>query len=141
MKAKDAIKVTKDLEKSLKKLKQTTIYVGVLEDAGTYPNGTSVADVAAIHEYGLGVPQRSFLKKPFEEAEKEIEKTKAKIMDKLVEGDIELDEAIEKMGEYLVTVVKGSWDKNDWPATKDGSPPLVDTGLLKESIKYEVKDD
>ncbi len=141
MKAKDAIKVTEDLEESLKKLMKTTINVGILEDAGTYPNGTSVATVGAVHEYGLGVPQRSFLKVPFEEAEKDIEENSAKISKELIEGDIDLDEAVETMGEYLVTVSKNSWTDNNWAPTKSSNPPLYDTGQLFDSINYEVNDD
>jgi hypothetical protein len=38
------------------------IGVGVPESAGTYPDGTPVATVAAAHEFGLGVPQRSFIR-------------------------------------------------------------------------------
>jgi Tfp pilus assembly protein FimT len=67
------------ITKQLKIAKKTAIKVGLPSDVGSYKNGTSILQVGSAHEYGLGVPRRSFIRVP-------MDKEKAKIKSALESG-------------------------------------------------------
>lgn len=52
-------------------IKENSADIGVFSDE-TYPNGIAVSFVAALHEFGIGVPRRSWLMDFFEEEQASI---------------------------------------------------------------------
>jgi hypothetical protein len=111
-----------------------------------YPNGTSVATVAAINEFGTAkIPERPFFRN-----------ATAKVQPKLLsilrrEIDPETMVITPSIAEKLGLVFVGAIQKEivdlkeppNAPATikaKQGKDnPLIDTGFLRQSVTYEVK--
>ena len=130
-----------------------TIQVGILDagaDAKIGHDGkeepVSLADVAAFHEYGLGVPQRSFIGAYFDENDRAIHVRAHKSVTKYLHGDIDKDRALAEVGAYCVGGIQAriSMGIQPWlmPATikaKGSSVPLVDTGQLRSGISFRVK--
>lgn len=152
MKPEDALKQAEHYLRSLKEMKTKHVAVGVLESEATkrvYGNDTTVGQVAAIHEYGLGnSPQRSFLKLPQELKQKEISNFINKQMEKVFDG-MSVSQGLGLIGQYNLNLIQdafasggfGKWDGLD-PYTiqrKGSSGVLIDTGILKNSITYEVR--
>lgn len=155
--AKVKVKVTKDNTKKFLKqlgdLVEIHAVVGVLQGEANddHGGGTSVLDVALFNEYGTeDIPARSFLRDTYELREKKIGKTVRSLILKEAKGNINksrMISAMKKAGAYvLAEVLKRISTRipppND-PATiaKKGSDvPLIDTGLLRKSLTFEVRD-
>lgn len=126
----------------------TDILVGVPKDAQPYPeDGTSVAMVAAAHEFGNSqVPERSFLRSTFDEQQKKYIGMASKLFKKVVDGKMTTlkianligseaqDDVIDK-----INSIKTPPNSAATIARKGEDNPLVDTGHLKKSIRYEVE--
>ena len=138
------------LEARLRELAQKvsnpgTLRVGFLEGS-TYPDGTPVAMVAAIQDYGA--PSRNIPPRPFFRnmvAEKKGEWPKA-IEDLLIANDYDAKKALEITGEAIAGQLKDSILNGSYvplkPATvkrKGFDKVLVDTGHMVNSVAYEVK--
>lgn len=121
------------------------VRVGFLERA-TYPDGTPVALIAAIQNWGApgaGIPPRPFFSNMI--AEKSPEWPGA-ISNLLKANDFDAKLTLEQVGQAVAGQLRQSIvDTNDpplAPATirrKGFAKPLVDTGLMLNSIDYEVK--
>ncbi len=125
----------------------TDILVGVPADATPYPDGTSVAMVGAVHEFGGGnSPERSFIRSSFDEHQKKYITMAQKLVKKVIDkgGDIEL--VAELIGTEAAADVVDNINAIQTPPNtaatilkKGSSNPLVDTGHLKQSIRHEVR--
>lgn len=107
---------------------------------------TTVIDVATKHEFGIGVPRRSFIADWADESEAEARRRLRKAAER-IESPEDLDKELNKFGLWAVgDIVQRITRRIDPPisqATEDrkGSDvPLVDTGQLKSSITYDVDD-
>lgn len=133
-------------------LEKAYVKVGVLASKGgsaKHEDGKlSLIEIAAIHEFGLGSsPERSFIRHTFivrvaeDLAKKTAELARAVIMDRVAPM-----RALEMLGMWGASEVKKTITEDDIPPplaqstidAKGSSKPLVDTGLLKNSISYEV---
>lgn len=127
------------------------VEVGITQDAATaniYENGDNVAQVAARHEYGYGVPLRSFLRVPFEIKNREIEDMMQRLMTAALDGRTNIDQALGLLGTEMVNISKGAFDNNGYgtwtpldPQTiedKGSSRVLIDTGTLRRAITYRI---
>jgi len=122
-----------------------TLQVGFLENA-TYPDGTSVAYVAAIQEFGA--PAAGILPRPYFRtmvAEKSPTWGKA-IGDLLVNNDYDATRTLELTGQGVKGQLQQSIVDFDSvplaPATvaaKGNDKQLVDTGHMLNSVDYRVK--
>ena len=125
--------------------KSARLRVGFLEGA-TYPDGTPVAMIAAIHEYGApsrNIPSRPFFRQMIRKNAKDWPDTLAKL---LVANDLRTDIALDQMGFKIkdqlqqeifdfvgvplkpATIVRKGFDKQ-----------LVDTGHMANSVDFEVE--
>jgi len=121
------------------------VRVGFLEKA-TYPDGTSVAMVAAIQDGGApaaGIPPRPFFRNMV--AAKQGEWPKA-IEGLLKANEYDADKTLKQTGAAIAGQLRQSIvDTNEpplKPATirrKGHSKPLVDTGHMLQSVDYEVE--
>lgn len=107
----------------------------------------TVLDVAYYNEFGLGVPERSFLRAWVDENASVNADKLRKAMQLVVKGQKTLPEALALLGLSF----QGGIQKNmavgipppNAPATvakKGSSTPLVDTGQLRQSITFQVRD-
>ena len=148
----EALKKTTDYLKNLEKAKRLSIAVGLPKGEATskiYGDGNSVVDIGTIHEFGLGNPKRSFLNTPFRINREKITKNLALLFRQIVENGIDAELQLGKAGVFLQNISKesfenkgfGTW-KDITPATKElkgSSAILIDTGILRSSITYEVR--
>lgn len=146
-----------DRDKGYRKLKrqvqsvasQRAVTVGVHDGVGGAAaggGGASVADVASIHEYGLGnVPERSFVRGFADENKADNDRVIKKAAEQVVKG-ADVTTVLDRAGLYLVGKMQGRIQGGIAPplaaatvARKGSSTPLIDTGQLISSITHEVE--
>lgn len=105
-----------------------------------------LAVIAAIHEFGLGdMPQRSFLRSAYDENLPVIDKMIQRVANGAVFG-LGTNAALNQLGNVVQgmvqrKIVDGLFVPNS-PATikrKKSSRPLIDTGHLRQSIRYVIE--
>lgn len=131
----------KNISKSYASNKQ--VRAGFLEGA-TYPDGTPVALVAAVHEFGApakGIPVRPFMRTA-------IAQNKAKWADQLSRAIGEsgtAEAALGMVGESIKDDLRSSIRDGDWApnkprtvARKGFAKPLIDTAHMVNSVDHDV---
>lgn len=152
-------KKEKFLQQYLKKLlpeKAVDIAVGFPAGKSTsiqYPDGTPVVDVAVYNNYGtfnadgtVHIPARPFLDIGGLKASQETKSIRVYLFKQFNRGAISLDEAANIVGAKAAAIVKNTIrDFNDPPnspatiAKKKSDNPLVDTGLMMQSVTWDVR--
>ena len=138
--------------KNLEKAKRGHIAVGLpAEEVGgtVYDDGQTVVQVGAQHEFGAGVPRRSFLRTPFAVKKDDMDKAVAKQFKDVFERGKTAEKALGLIGTVAVNIVKGAFltgGYGEWPditdntkEAKGSSQVLIDTGTLRNSITYVVR--
>ena len=138
--------------KNLEKAKRGYIAVGLpAEEVGStvYDDGQTVAQVGAQHEYGAGVPRRSFLRTPFTAKQDDLTAAIAKQFEDVFQRGKKAEQALGLIGTVAVNISKGAFTSRgygEWPdisaATKEdkgSSQVLIDTGTLRNSITHVVR--
>lgn len=123
--------------------KASEVRVGFLEGA-TYPDGTPVAEVAAIQNFGsTDIPARPFFSNMVSDKSPQWGERFAKV---LAAADYDTDLALARMGEGIAGQLRQSIvDTNDPPLArrtverKGHDKPLVDTGHMLASVDKEVE--
>ena len=133
------------LVRDAKRQRPFRLTVGIFRTA-KYPDGTSVAAVAAEHEFGVGVPERPFMRLAIKELETG-PKFPALIKSVVPRSTLLPDaRAMEKVGQFVQGEVQRSiLDLRTPPnapstiARKGSSNPLIDTGVMRQSVTYRVE--
>ena len=134
----------RDLTKQIKIATTHEVNIGIAQDIGQYPNGEKVVDVGRRHEFGIGVPRRSFLRMPFIVKQNIIDKAIVTSWKKIVEGESQTIKEFGILGIIGQNISKdafasggfGKWEKLK-PATekaKGSAEILLDTSKLVQSI-------
>jgi hypothetical protein len=140
----------------LKELDGIRIQAGVQADAGNakkrgkggkvVKSDTHLLLIATVHEYGLnGMPQRSFIRGAYDDNKQLIEKLTTALASGAITSKMPLNAALNQVGNAIEGMIKnkirdGPFKPNS-PATikrKGSSRPLIDTGHLRQSIRYKV---
>jgi hypothetical protein len=146
---------TKDLgkakiERELKAAKKLVALVGIPSDAKRHEDNPNIglAQIAYIMEKGSAVnniPARPFMHQTRERNEKRVLGLSKKLLKALSSGSTTAMDAIKKLGGAYELAMKeifieGSFAPNALSTIrkKKSSRPLIDTGLLRQSIKYKV---
>ena len=138
---------------------KASVKIGVLgPNAESKPEGSkiSVAEIAAIHEFGLGgMPERSFLRSYFDANMADLlDKTK-KLMARVISAAVHSGKALPEgtqrqilatIGEYAKAKIQERIANNEIKpptsektnARKGSSVTLIDSGQLRSSVSYEV---
>ena len=147
--------------KETEKLKSMCVKVGVTEDVGsqTTEGGATLAQIAAWNELGvLGppmsqngggkwfIPPRPFIRGFADGKREQIQQTLDRLGKMVAGGKLKAEAAIARLGEYGQSGVKSYIRNGDFTpnadstiARKRGSTkPLIDTGTLRNSIRYQV---
>lgn len=138
------------LERALSKIAEkvsapATLRVGFLEGS-RYPDGTSVAMVAALNEYGVpshGQPPRPFFRNMIAEKSSEWPQAVAGL---LKDNDYDASRALKVAGAAIAGQLRQSIVDLVSPplaqstiARKGFTKPLIDTGAMLQSVDFEVK--
>lgn len=116
------------------------------KDADGKPSGITVGELAAIHELGLGVPERSWLRAWFEANHRTVIVDVKAGLAQVVQGRLTHEGLLELLGNKYAAQIKAriiaGVDPPNAESTiqrKGSSTPLIDTGQLLSSIGYEVR--
>ena len=133
------------LELASKLERPATLRVGFLEDA-TYPDGTPVAMVAAIQNYGapaVGIPPRPFFSNVV--ADKSGGWPDG-ISALLQSTGFDVERTLRTTGEVIAGQIKDSINNGSYAPLQQSTidrkgfdKPLVDTGHMVNSVDYEIK--
>lgn len=143
---------TKKMAGSIKTARNSRVAVGLpAEKVGgkVYGDGMTVIQVGASHEYGAGVPRRSFLRVPFQIKKDLMDKTTAEQFRAVFENGMDAKRGLGLIGTQarnIVILAFTSRGYGTWPdisqRTKDlkgSSQILIDKGILRSSITYVVR--
>ena len=151
-----AVKVDKKLGGALAKIRDRTrdferleVRIGVQENQ-QYEDGTPVAYVAAIHEYGapkVGIPPRPFLRTTLDQKRKEWTDQMRDGVAAVMHRAVSVEQALEMIGmgaagdvKKTISTVSSPPLKQATIARKGHAKPLVETGLLLQSITSKVEE-
>lgn len=143
---------TKQMASNIRTARNAIVAVGLpAEKVGgqIYGDGMTVIEVGVSHEYGAGVPRRSFLRVPFQVKKDQMDQATVEQFRAVFEQGQEAKRAMGLIGMQAVNIVKGAFTSRGygaWPdiseATKEmkgSSQVLIDTGTLRNSITYVVR--
>jgi hypothetical protein len=128
--------------------KHVDIKIGVQgSDAKRDHGGVSIADIAAIHEFGLGNnPERSWLRAWHDENAEVAREKLRKGYRKVLTGEINVETLGTAFGIWAVSSIQERIAAGIAPgleaetiARKGSSVPLIDTGLFRSSITYVLE--
>lgn len=158
VKIRDNDKRYRELKKNLGSIKRgkPRVAVGVIGSEASEPHEgdgdgqVTVVDVASWNEFGTDrIPARSFLRSTFEEDKAKFLSLLRRGKMKLVRGEASRKQVLSMVGFFAQKQVQrkitagGSPFIPNSPATVDqkgSSSPLIDTGQLRQSITFEVRD-
>ena len=138
------------IERELKAAKKLVALVGIPSDAKRHEDNPNIglAEIAFIMEKGSAVnniPARPFMQQTRQRNEKRMMGLSRKLLKALSNGSTTAMDAIKKLGASYEGAMKkifltGSFEGNaeSTKKRKKSSRPLIDTGLLRQSIKYKV---
>lgn len=138
------------IERELKSARKLVALVGIPSDAKRHDDNPNIglAEIAFIMEKGSAVnniPARPFMQQTRQRNEKRMMGLSRRLLKAISNGSTTAMDAIKKLGGTYEGAMKrifieGSFAPNA-PATvrrKKSNRPLIDTGLLRQSIKYKV---
>ncbi len=148
-----------ELRARAEELERFKVFVGWLESA-RYDDGTPIAGVAAIHEYGSPIrriPPRPYLRTAKEENRESWKKLVDFVSKQILSGSMKVEDALEMLGLKISGDIKKAIKNISSPALKqktianrlrkkaDGKTvgnldkPLIETAIMINSVTYEVK--
>lgn len=133
----------------IKGAKPVVLTVGIHDAEGSMPDGNgsaTIAEVGTFHEFGIGVPQRSFIRAWADENEAKNQDTLRKIGANILKTGGDPIQGLNRAGVRFVAEIQGRMvagiDPENAASTirqKGSSTPLIDTGQLKSSITYKIE--
>jgi hypothetical protein len=147
----------KEIRKNIAALGHLAVKAGIIEGSGEQ-DGVDIAQYAAWNEYGVKgppvsqngggiwfIPPRPFIRGFTENRSEEIKQKEEQLFKQVSEGKLDAETAIKKLGQYAQDGIKryirtGEFVDNadSTKERKKSSRPLIDTGTMRNSIRYEV---
>ena len=134
----------------MRRVKKAAVTVGIHSDAGSYPDGKTVAAIGAWNEFGTEtIPERPFLRSTFAEKKSDYERIMRKVVQRALQGKETAAVGIEKLGRVAdgdvkakIVAIRTPPNAESTKAQKKGvDNPLIDTGQLLNSVRYKVDAD
>lgn len=140
-----------EVRRKIAELGRASVRAGVVGEASYRKHSDSdltIGDLAIVHELGLGVPERSFVRSTLEEPE--VQAGFVMIQERLtaavVAGRLSRDVALRLLGEWVADkirtrILKGEIRPPLSPRTiqrKGFSIPLLESGELADAIGWEI---
>lgn len=141
---------TKKLLSAIDKLNVLNVVkVGVPMGASPAPDGTPMAMIGAVHEFGdppRGVPERSWLRRPVRENKLVYVRLNRINILKVLLGEMTMNQALDLLGQTAVGHVKTFLSTNDYQLKqstidrKGSSQALIDEGNLRGSVNHVIEE-
>lgn len=150
----DAKKAIDKLMASMKNAAKSRVVAGLPSSSAPYPEtGESVVTIGVIHEFGspsMNIPERSFLRSTSRENRSAYIKGLVTVSSKAFkDGNLDsakLTQGLGLIGRKMQDDIQSKIDTGPFApnseytiAMKGSSKPLIDTGHLRQSIRYEVR--
>jgi hypothetical protein len=146
-----------EIRKNIAALSKTAVKAGIVEGSGEH-DGVAIAQYAAWNEYGVKgppfsqygdgiwfIPPRKFIRGWTDNKAEHIKATTEKIFKKVSDGEWDADDAVKRLGEFAQDGIKSFIRTGDFKPNADrtierkkSSKPLIDTGTMRNSVRYEV---
>lgn len=142
----------KQVMKRAEKLNQLQLVVGIPNDENSREDsdGITNAELGIIHEFGVperGIPERSFMRSTASEESENLGRLSKAQIAECIEGNVSPHDVFATIGAYLQgkiveEITDGEFEPNNENTVKrkGSSKPLIDTGQLRASITYEVRE-
>ena len=146
MTVKTTVRYTKEFAQ-LKRIGNYRTKVGVHDDGKTYPDGTTVIEVAIWNHFGTqNIPARPFITASLELARPELKALYARLTAGVLAGKITDEFAAQYLGQWAVREIVDNINRGLFQANADSTiaakgsdTPLIDTAQLKGSIRADVE--
>jgi|SRR5690554_1244042 len=140
------------IKAEMDKANDAGVKVGVLGDAGTSDDGADMLLIAAANEFGTSdgrIPPRPFIRGTFDAQQRDLSRTQERLWNLILAGKLDVDRALALMGEEHQGQVQEFMTALDTPPNAPstirqkttsagvGDSPLIDTGRLRASIRWE----
>jgi len=136
------------IEKKLNLVDGSGLAVGVFHDAKD-EEGTQVAEYAAANEFGVqskNIPERSFMRSTFDENFQKYVDITGGDVEAMAENSIEAVRMLFDLGAEMTNDIKRKIKSNIPPANtpetkaakRGGNKTLIDTGAMRNSIKFRI---
>lgn len=137
----------KRIQREVAEARRGGVKVGVLGDAGASEEGTDLIDIAIYNEFGTrGIPARPFIRGAYDEKRRQLAKRKERLWNLILQGRIGARRALGLLGEEhqgqiqeFMTALSQPPNAPSTIAQKGSSNPLIDTGRLRGSIRWEYE--
>lgn len=136
----------KGLEQRMEK--DALVLVGVPRNSGSYEDGPNIATIAAVNNFGSAdgrIPARPFLAPAIEKGAPEYRRLAELMLPRVMSGQMEMQTLLAQMGELAQGHVQAEIDSGEFAPNaestirrKDSDRPLIDTGALRQSIRYVI---
>lgn len=140
----------KILEQFKEIAKDPYVKVGIVKDE-KHQDGTSLALIASSNEFGTDdgrVPERSFMRSTADKERRNVKNLIDKGYKDIIKGRETVFGLLTKVGLYVTGKTQQTITDLDNPENapstikgKGSSNPLIDTGLMRQSIRHEVVKD
>lgn len=131
-----------------KRTKGGALKVGLVSGLGEHPNsdeGMTIPDVGAVNEFGIGVPERSFIRSTIAENLGKYNRMRRELLAGIINGKISSANAVAVLGEELkkdiqskILTLSDPLNSDETIDRKGSSSPLIDTGTMRQSITWEA---
>lgn len=137
----------KQIELNIKQFKGRRVKIGIMGNESV--EGTSVVDYAVYNEFGTrNIPSRPFMATTADRYRDQTVKVAENIVGNVIDLKYNVDTALARLGAfYQAKVQQTIRDAKEWavpnaPSTiaiKGSSSPLIDSGRMVQSVRYEVE--
>lgn len=134
------------IARDIRSLRDREVRIGIM--GGGSVNGVSVVDYAVYNEFGTSrIPARPFMATTYDTYKDETLQLIDYLASRIFVGLVTPDYALRILGEYFQAKVQMTirnakeWAVPNAPSTvaqKGSSSPLIDTGRMVQSVRYEV---
>ena len=139
-------KLWKEIKSQFPKIDKAVVKTGIQSDAGEN-KGVSIAEYAAFNEFGTrNIDERPFMRKTFDDNLANYNKLIERLFKGMLGGKLDAKMAFSILGQQTEddmknTIMTGNFKPNSayTVAKKGSSRPLIDTGTMRNSIRYEVE--
>lgn len=144
-----------ELKRKIPSIKNAAVTVGIQSDAGSDDDedSTPLAAIAFWNEQGTDgggwggpIPERPFMRDTFDQQKDKWGRAADTAISAILSGKFDPERAFGVLGQMSEDDIKAAITNGDWvknsEATielKGSSQPLIDTGAMRQAIRYEVK--